>query len=85
MRTYAVGLLREELDEGEPVAQGDEGEAPRATSFNPLAMGIPVLLVGFFLVFLFPPVGILLFGVAGFLVIWGIVATLFGGRPARRG
>jgi hypothetical protein len=48
-------------------------------------MGIPVLLVGSFLVFLFPPVGILLFGVAGFLVIWGIVATFFGGRPARRG
>lgn len=82
MRTYAVGLLREELDEGEPAPESDRREP---ADFNPLAMGIPVFLVGACLVFLFPPVGLLLFGLAGFLVIWGIVATLFRGRAARRG
>jgi hypothetical protein len=47
-------------------------------------MGIPVLLVGSFLLFLFPPVGLLLFGVAALLVMWGVLATLFGGRRSRR-
>jgi hypothetical protein len=86
LRAYAVGLVREEIRGVEAVEQGRdaEGEA-RASSFNPLGMGIPVLLVGAFLIFLFPPVGLLLFGLAGFLVIWGILATLFSGRGARRG
>lgn len=81
LRTYALGLLREEIRETEAPAGVDSraGTGP----FNPLGMGIPVLLVGGFLVFLFPPVGLLLIAVAGFLVVWGILVTLFGGRTRR--
>lgn len=82
LRSYALGLLREEVvrEEVEESSSNDGGPA----SFNPLAMGIPVLLVGSFLLFLFPPVGLLLLGVAVLLVIWGILATLFSGSTARR-
>lgn len=82
LRSYAVGLVREEVVTEEVAEPGDAGAQP--ASFNPLAMGIPVALVGAFLVFLFPPVGLLLLGVAGLLVIWGILATLFSGSTARR-
>ena len=80
LRTYALGLVREEIRESEPMPRGTEGPGG-GSSFNPLAMGIPVLLVGGFLVFLFPPVGLLLIAVAGFLVAWGVLVTLFSGRP----
>jgi len=81
LRTYALGLVREEIRESEPTT-GAEPPA-RPGSFNPLGMGIPVLLVGAFLVFLFPPVGMLLIGVAAFLVAWGVLVTLFGGGHRR--
>ena len=85
LRAYAVGLVREEIRGTEEV--GDAGvEEPRPpVGFNPIGMAIPVVMVGAFLFFLFPPVGLLLFAVAGFLVIWGILATLFSGRRVRRG
>ena len=86
LRAYAVGLVREEIRGTEEVGNADDGEPrPASGGFNPIGMAIPVVLVGAFLIFLFPPVGLLLFAVAGFLVIWGIVATLFSGRRARRG
>ena len=84
LRAYAVGIVREEVPGVEAVeVEGDEVGSP--AGFNPLGMGIPVLLVGAFLVFLFPPVGVLLIAVAALLVIWGLLATLFSGRSARRG
>lgn len=86
LRAYAVSLVREEIRGTEDVGESD-GAEPRSPSagFSPIGMAIPVVMVGAFLLFLFPPVGLLLFALAGFLVIWGIVATLFGGRRARRG
>ena len=87
LRAYAVSLVREEVRGVEDVVEegSGEGEEPRPSGgFNALGMAIPVFLVGAFLLFLFPPVGLLLFGLGGFLVIWGIVATLFTGRRAGR-
>jgi len=85
LRAHVIGVLREEVPGGEVVDEDKEEEPIRQAGFNPLGFGIPVLLVGAFLLFLFPPVGLLLFAMAAFLMIWGIVATLFGGRTARRG
>ena len=83
LRAYAVGLVREEVRGEEETIERSSGSGP--ASFNPLGMGIPVLLVGAFLVFLFPPVGMLLIVAAGAMMVWGLVATLFSGRNARRG
>lgn len=81
LRAYAVGLVREEVRGEEETVEGNRETRP--ASFNPLGMGIPVLLVGAFLIFLFPPVGMLLILAAAVLVIWGLVATLFSGRKSR--
>lgn len=85
LRAYAVGLVREEIRGTEEVGEPDDAEPrPPSGGFSPIGMAIPVVMVGGFLFFLFPPIGLLLFAVAGFLVMWGIVATLVSGRGTRR-
>ena len=84
LRVYAVGIIREEISGTEGVDPVDKEVDSRASGrFNAFGVAIPVVMVGSFLLFLFPPVGLLLFALAAFLVIWGIVATLFSGRSAR--
>ena len=84
LRAYAVGLVREEIRGVDAVGEDDgEAGAQRPGSFSPIGMAIPILLVGALLLFLFPPVGLLLFFLAGLLVIWGVVAIVLGGRAAR--
>ena len=82
MREYVVDLLREEIiDVAEPeVATENSGVG----TFNPLGIGIPLLLMGGVLIVIFPPVGLLLFGVAALLVVWGVVATLVTRQSPRK-
>ena len=54
-----------------PSASGTE-------TFNPLGIGIPLILMGGVLVFLFPLVGLLMFAAAAIMIVWGVVATMLG-------
>lgn len=75
LREVALGLLREEvrLSEASPVAP-----ISPATSgtFNPFGIGIPLILMGSVLIFLFPPVGLLMFAAAAVMIVWGVGTTL---------
>jgi hypothetical protein len=80
LREMAVNALRDQVYIGAPpVAEEKRGQA----AFNPLGIGIPLVFVGAILVALFPPVGFLMFGTAAVMVIWGVLATLFGRRYSR--
>jgi hypothetical protein len=76
LREIAVSTLRDEVRE-EP-QQREEIQA--SGKFNSFGIGIPLLLMGAVLIFLFPPVGLLLFATAILALVWGVVATLFA-RP----
>ncbi len=79
LREDAVTILRNEIEMQPPVpAAVISPQSPAA--FNPFGIGIPLILMGAVLVFLFPPVGLLLFGVAGVVVTWGLGATLLARR-----
>lgn len=77
LREDAVALLRNEVEMSGPPA---EAETQVAGTFNPFGIGIPLVLMGMVLVFLFPPVGLLMFAVAGVVVAWGVGATLLARR-----
>lgn len=68
-----VRAVREDPTSGAP--------APAASaSANPFALGIPLAMVGFLLLILFPPVGIVLVGFAAVVMAWGLVSGLILGR-----
>jgi hypothetical protein len=74
LRDLAIGFLRERQDAGAnetPVAT-----AARVAPFNPIALGIPLLLVGVVLLGLFPPVGLLIAFFAVVMLVWGFLAAL---------
>jgi hypothetical protein len=73
---YTIGLLREEVQLVETELPSGPATDAATGKFNPLGIGIPVLLVGGVLIVVFPPVGLFLFGVAALLMVWGVVATL---------
>ena len=81
MRDYAIDLLRESV--GSEVADApEEPDEPTAKPpLNPFALGIPFLLIGVVLTFIFTPVGaaLLLLGTVTCLV--GVVMAMF--RSAR--
>ena len=75
LREVALSLLREEvqLTEAPPATTA----VPAATgAFNPFGIGIPLVLMGSVLVFLFPPVGLLMFAAAAVMIAWGVGTTL---------
>src|SRR6185436_6937381 len=75
LREMAVGLVREGVRIDEPVpSTGAPASAPG--TFNPLGIGIPLVLMGGVLVFLFPLVGLLMFAAAAVMIAWGVGATL---------
>jgi hypothetical protein len=53
---------------------------PSGTGFNPLAIAIPLSLMGFVMLILFPPVGLTLFATAVVMVFWGLASVLFTRR-----
>ena len=75
LREVALSLLRDEVRLSEPVAAPESVPAATGT-FNPFGIGIPLILMGSVLVFLFPPVGLLMFAFAAVMIVWGIGATL---------
>ncbi len=79
LRDYAISLLQGATE------TSTVEEAPTATnapsSFNPFALAIPFFLIGFFLLLLFPPVGLFLIIGAIIMMIWGgLLALLFKKR-----
>jgi len=75
LREMAVGLVRDGVDVREPEPQTEQ-LPPSTGTFNPFGIGIPLILMGGVLVFLFPPVGLLMFAAAAVMIAWGVVATL---------
>lgn len=72
----AVRLLRDEV-----LIREHEVEAPSSSSaFNPFGIAIPLSLMGFLMLILFPPVGLMLFGTAAVMMFWGLAAILFARR-----
>ncbi len=84
LREDAVTILRDETQTARPAPTAVAGDAQTPAGFNPFAIAIPLILMGAVLVFLFPPVGLLLFGAAGVVVTWGIGATLLARRKISR-
>jgi len=77
LRDAAIALLRDEVQtaEIEPPLGTPAGAAP-AGAFNPFGIGIPLILMGGVMVFLFPPVGLLMFAAAAVMLAWGVGTTL---------
>jgi hypothetical protein len=75
LREVALSLLRDEVQLSEPAPTSAPVAAPPG-SFNPFGIGIPLILMGSVLVFLFPPVGLLMFAAAAVMIAWGVGATL---------
>ena len=72
----AVRVLRDEV-----ILADVELEAqPPGTGFNPLAIAIPLSLMGFVMMILFPPVGLMLFATAVVMVFWGLASVVFTRR-----
>ena len=73
LREVAVALLQEPVD----VIPPPSPEAvEKSVTFNPFAIGIPLVLMGGVLVFLFPLVGLLMFGAAALMIAWGVGTSL---------
>jgi len=75
LREVALNLLRDEVQLSEAVPASAPAVAPPG-SFNPFGIGIPLILMGSVLVFLFPPVGLLMFAAAAVMIAWGVGTTL---------
>jgi len=78
LRDFAINLLKESVVPPEPVVVGP---ADGGATFNPLAMGIPIFFAGGVLIFLFPPVGMMLFAASVVLIVWGLATSMM---PRRR-
>ena len=75
LREVALGLLREEVRLNDP-SPASASPPAAAGAFNPFGIGIPLILMGSVLVFLFPPVGLLMFAAAAVMIAWGVGTTL---------
>jgi hypothetical protein len=78
LRELAIELIREGVVTEPLRAAAEVSSSPH--SFNPFGVAIPLGLAGALLVILFPPVGLLLFMAAIFMMGWGIVATVLTRR-----
>jgi hypothetical protein len=80
LRDLALSIVREEVRTGEEDRGARETERRTAGPFNPIAMAIPMFLIGAVMIVLFPPMGLFLFGVSFLLVGWGVAVSLFARR-----
>ena len=78
LRDVAISVLQDVvvLPEPQPVGAPASSNEP----FNPIAMGIPFVLLGVVLFFLFPPVGMALLVAAAAMIVWGVLASLWSRR-----
>jgi hypothetical protein len=74
LREMAINAVRDSV-QVEPVSKPSSAAAKE--SFNPIGIGIPLVLMGAILFFLFPPVGLMMFGTAAVMVVWGVVSMLW--------
>lgn len=83
---YAVSMLRDSAEEAGHAEQARESVAKAASSdaFNPIAFGIPLLVVGAVLcatgILSGPGLGII--AIAGLMVAWGLVVAVFSRRKS---
>jgi len=85
MTDYAVSILRESAEDAGQAEQARASVAKaKGDPFNPIAFGIPLLVIGTVLcatgILVGPGLGIL--AIAGLMVLYGLVAAIFG-RPRR--
>jgi len=78
LRDFAIGLLQDSIVAGEPEEVVSGGVPERR--FNPIAMGIPLFFAGGVLIFLFPPVGMMLFAASVVMIVWGAMVSLVARR-----
>ena len=70
-------VLRESIEEPPPEAERVAmAAAGKPAPLNPLAFGIPLLAVGFFLALIFPPLGLTIMGLGAITVILGVGAAI---------
>jgi len=76
MRDYAIDLLRvsTEVEVVAEVTGPGDGKAP---PLNPFALGIPVLLIGVVLTFIFTPVGVALLLLGMLICMVGVAMAVF--------
>ena len=77
LRDYAVSLIQGETETTlieEPHQEDASGE--QEPGFNPLALSIPFVLIGFILLLLFPPVGLFMLFFAAVMAVGGWVYTM---------
>ena len=84
-RDLAIDVLRDAVEAG-PAGEDQEEAKPRdpAAPVNPFALGIPLLMAGVALSFIFPPVGVLLLGVGLLACLLGLVLAIGRSLLARR-
>lgn len=75
LREFAVNVVRDQV---QVVDRRTAAAAPGATALGPIAIAIPFLMMGAVLIFLFPLMGLAMFGAASVMITWGVVAALFG-------
>lgn len=80
MRDYAIDLLRDSVA-NEVAVDGESTVARTAPPLNPFALGIPVLLIGVVLTFIFTPVGVALLLLGTVICVVGVVMAVV--RSAR--
>jgi hypothetical protein len=82
MRDYAIDLLRDSVasETGAEAAGASDGR--KAPPLNPFALGIPVLLIGVVLTFIFTPVGMALLLLGTVICVVGVAMAIF--RSARQ-
>lgn len=83
LKDLALSVVREEVRSGDDSAAGSLGREKPGEAFNPIAIGIPLFLVGAVMLILFPPVGLLLLGLAGLMVVWGLLVSLLFSRHSK--
>ncbi len=76
LKEYAISLLRGEEGIGRAKAHPVE-VAEAGPAFNPFGLAIPLFLIGGLLLFLFPPVGVLLLLTGMAMGGWGVLWTFF--------
>lgn len=81
MRDYAIDLLRDSVDTGASAPEAGGAAGKDGAPLNPFALGIPVILMGAVLTFIFTPVGIALLALGLVVCVVGVVMAM--ARSAR--
>lgn len=77
MRDYAIDLLRDSIGSEVDPPTEEAGPRSQAQPLNPFALGLPVLLIGVVLTFIFTPVGAALFLLGIVICTFGVVMAVF--------